>query len=378
MNITYVSTLCSKKTIKEIKDKYNVTPLQSIQKYHRLICEGLVENKFNVKTISSIPIPTDKTNKIINFINDKNNGVTYRYLPVINIKVIKQIILLFETILNIIKDIIKFKDVVFICDILNISTTIATFITCKIFRKKCIAIVTDRPIDLFKKNNIITKIQDKFDSYIFLTEYMNKDINKKNKPYVIIEGIVDNIDINNQIEKKYDKKVCLYAGGLYEKYGLKNLIEAFLEIKMENIELHIYGFGEMEEYIKNIKNDKIKFWGTALNDKIMEEEKKATLLINPRFSNEEYTKYSFPSKNIEYMSSGTAVLTTRLKGIPQEYFKYTYNLSKETKEEIKEKLEAILRKTQKELNMKGKKAQDFVRKYKNKKAQTKKIIELLK
>ena len=62
MNITYVSTLCSKKTIKEIKDKYNVTPLQSIQKYHRLICEGLVENKFNVKTISSIPIPTDKTN----------------------------------------------------------------------------------------------------------------------------------------------------------------------------------------------------------------------------------------------------------------------------------------------------------------------------
>ena len=37
--------------------------------------------------------------------------------------------------------------------------------------------------------------------------------------------------------------------------------------------------------------------------KIVKEEKKSTLLVNPRFTNEEYTKYSFPSKNMEYMAS---------------------------------------------------------------------------
>ena len=136
------------------------------------------------------------------------------------------------TLYYVIKDIIKNKNNIFICDILNFSTTMATFIVCKLFKKKCIAIVTDRPIDLVKNENIITKLQCKFDAYIFLTEYMNENININNKPYVIIEGIVDNINKEEKNIKKYKKKVCLYAGGLYEKYGLKILVDAFKNINI--------------------------------------------------------------------------------------------------------------------------------------------------
>lgn len=55
-----------------------------------------------------------------------------------------------------------------------------------------------------------------FDSYLFLTEDMNKLINKYNKPYIVIEGQVEiNMEgIDNNLFGKYDKKVCIYAGGL--------------------------------------------------------------------------------------------------------------------------------------------------------------------
>jgi len=373
MNITYISNLCSLETLKKIKEEHSIIPMQSIQKYHRLICEGMVENNINVKTISSLPII--KLTKIIKFKNIKNKNLEYRYIPTTNIRILRYFFLFFYTVIFMLKDIYNNKNSVFICDILNTSLTIAALIICKLFRKKCIALVTDRPQDVLKKNNIILKLQNKFDGYIFLTEYMNKDINKYNKPYIIIEGIVDKD--NSSQQKKYKEKVCMYAGGLYEKYGIKVLIEAFKEINIKDAELHIYGFGELEQYIKNLKIKNIKFFGNISNQKIVEEEKKATLLINPRYSNEEYTKYSFPSKNIEYMSSGTPLLTTKLKGIPEEYNDYLYFIEKENKISIKEKLEEILSKDYEELNKKGLEAKKFVMNNKNKVKQAQKIIKLI-
>lgn len=56
----------------------------------------------------------------------------------------------------------------------------------------------------------------------------------------------------------------------------------------------------------------------------------ATLLVNSRFTIEEFTKYSFPSKNMEYMASGTPLLTTKLPGMPQEYYPYVFLFDEET------------------------------------------------
>lgn len=56
-----------------------------------------------------------------------------------------------------------------------------------------------------------------------------------------------------------------------------------------------------------------KYFRVVPNQAVAEEELKATLLVNLRPSNEEFTKYSFPSKNMEYMVLGTPTLTTRTK-----------------------------------------------------------------
>ena len=86
----------------------------------------------------------------------------------------------------------------------------------KIFgvRNKTVAIVTDVPCiragDTRKGIKAIPmKIKNKlikiYDSYIFLTQQMNKVLNSRNKPYVIVEGIVDAgiLNIPNKMNELY-------------------------------------------------------------------------------------------------------------------------------------------------------------------------------
>ncbi len=385
MKVIYVSSLVSQSKMNDIIRKSKKKPLQSIQKFHRLLCEGLAKNGVDVKAISSIPMSRDISNGIMWFDKKQSiNGVEYNYIPFINFKVLRQLSTFIGTLIMATKECIKErKEKVFICDILNTTIASTTLILSRIFKIKCIAIVTDLPRDIGGKLSISRKIneklQGKYDAYIILTKAINNVVNKKNKPFIIIEGIADtNMKYKkNNSEDKYREKVCIYAGGLYEKYGVKDLVKAFKQLKQDNIRLHIYGTGELEDYLNKINDNRIKYFGVVENEKIVEEEMKATLLINPRFSREEYTKYSFPSKNMEYMSTGTPVLTTKLPGIPEEYYQYIYCIDDESVDGIKNALTNVLNRPIEELQKKGEEAKKFVLENKNNMIQTEKIIEFL-
>lgn len=379
MNITFISALCSKRLINKIINEFDEKPLQSVQKYHRLLCEGFANNDVSIKTISSIPIMTIKHGIFIKERNEIVNNVQYRYLSTINFKFLRHICLFVGSFFMTINDILKNKDNIFICDILAQSITLGSYFACKIFRRKCIAIITDRPIDIFKSENMIYKIQSNFDGYIFLTEAMNKDININNKPYVIIEGIIDskNIAVNKVKKSKNNDFTIMYAGGLYEKYGLKILVDAIKNSNNKKLKLEIYGSGDMEKYLKTIDDKRINYCGLLTNDEILKKEVDANLLINPRFSNQEYVKYSFPSKTIEYMASGTPVLTTKLSGIPKEYEKYLFFIDNETSAGIQVKIEELFNMNNNKFTKFGFQAQKFVFDNKNKIVQGKKVIDMI-
>ena len=108
----------------------------------------------------------------------------------------------------------------------------------------------------------------------------------------------------------------------------------------------------------------------------MQEERKATLLINPRPTNEEYTKYSFPSKTLEYMASGTPVLMTRLPGMPKDYEEYVYLFDEETVEGFANTLGEVLQ-SKSELQEKGKRAREFILTTRNNRGQALRIIHEL-
>ena len=102
------------------------------------------------------------------------------------------------------------------------------------------------------------------------------------------------------------------------------------------------------------------------------------LLVNPRPTNEEYTKYSFPSKNMEYMASGTPVLTTHLPGMPKEYNEYVFLLDEETEAGVAYALDSIFSRSTEELHQKGLAAKEFVMKEKNNVVQASKVLAKIK
>ena len=79
---------------------------------------------------------------------------------------------------------------------------------------------------------------------------------------------------------------------------------------------------------------------------------------------------------MEYMVSGTPVLTTKLPGMPKEYYDYIYLIKDESENGMRNSMIKVLNLPREELIEKGKKAKDFVLKYKNNNVQAKEIIDL--
>jgi glycosyltransferase involved in cell wall biosynthesis len=214
------------------------------------------------------------------------------------------------------------------------------------------------------------------DFNIYITHYMKNYFG--NKPYHIIEGFAD-VSLNTKDSKIIaNKKALMYAGALFEKFGLRMLLEAFYGLEGD-YELWLFGSGDMQEVINLYahKDHRIKYFGNRPNDEIIEFEKKAKLLINPRFSNNEFTKYSFPSKLIEYMSSGTPVLTTKLPGIPCDYSDKMFYIQQETVKGFQDSILDCLSKSQDELDQFGNKAKTYVLENKNNFIQIKKLLTIL-
>ena len=212
---------------------------------------------------------------------------------------------------------------------------------------------------------------------------MNTAANPKNKPHLVIEGQCDSKvppqSTGEPYEAESGKQVMIYAGNIQGKYGIGYLVEGFLLADLPNAELRVYGRGDfLDELLKLCESHpNLRYMGVKPNSEIVEEEQRAALLVNPRPTAPEYTKYSFPSKNMEYMASGTPLLTTKLPGMPKEYYPYIYLLEDETPEGAANALKAILSTPLSQRREKGRAAREFVLKNKSNLTQTKKIIDFL-
>lgn len=186
-----------------------------------------------------------------------------------------------------------------------------------------------------KENYYIRKFMDvllnysikqslKFDTSIFFTQYMSQALNNT-KPSIVIEGLCDQrvLDYNKFSENINSKIIVVYTGIISKKYSLDILIDAFQYLD-DNFELHLYGIGDLVNEIRNNVFPNIKYFGYLESDKITEIQRNASILINPRQNNEIYTRYSFPSKTLEYLSTGNPVICYKLDGIPDEYDNYLF------------------------------------------------------
>lgn len=267
-----------------------------------------------------------------------------------------------------------------LCDAYSLSPNYASRMIAAIFRIPIVGIVTDLPGLLDGKskpsNKDLSRMQH-FDGYILLTHAMNALVNPQNKPYMIMEGI-GAAELPEYKSAQERHRVILYTGALWKKNaGIECLVEGFLQAKLDNYELHFYGTGELVPWLEEIGRDNpsVKYMGCLTNEEIVCRQCESALLVNPRPSNQEFCKYSFPSKTIEYMASGTPMLTTKLPGIPQEYFNYCFTVEEETPNGFAVALDKALREGRD--GKIGVRAREFIKAEKSCSRQAKRIVSFL-
>ncbi|MBQ9861184.1 MAG: glycosyltransferase [Clostridia bacterium] len=388
MHVIHVYSGCSPQKFYEYVESKGQRIQQQAQKYNQLLLEGFKSCGAQVDAISSRPINRSLTSQIFfKGETDSYQGIRYHYVPFFNLPVLRNISVLFSVFFRVMFMKTNRNDTALVCDALNISGAMATLMAGKLRRMKTVGVVTDVPchrpnnqkIPVHERINL--QIMQKFDLYLLLTEQMSAVVNPKNKPYVVLEGHADTAmaQVLNTPEGKADKKICLYAGSLRKIYGIGNLVNGFIQANVPNTELHVYGNGDFATELTELTKQypQIKYHGVAPNAEIVKAELAATLLVNPRPTGEDYTKYSFPSKNMEYMASGTPILTTKLPGMPADHLPHVYLIEEETADGIAAALRDLLTRDAAELHAKGTAAKAFILEEKNNVKQAEKLLSLL-
>ncbi len=383
MHIVYAVNSCSDQVYTKLFSQVKEKPAFQSQKYHRLLIEGLAKNA-RVDVVSYPPVNRSVLDQaVVCLEDDTEGGARYHYAPAFRNPYRKILAMAWHSFWGTLK--LARKNSAVVVDCLNRTTAFFALIASKIRRCRCVGIITDLPDmlgggKLFQEmgNFIIRNCTD----YVLLTEEMNAYIQNPGKPYVVLEGHAD-VTMGEKTpsqERKKQPRICFYAGGVSKQYGLGMLVEGFRKADLPNAQLHIFGPGDYVPELQEIAahDDRIFYGGMLMNSAIVEKEMEATLLINPRPTHEEYVKYSFPSKNMEYMASGTPVLTTVLPGMPEEYHPYVYLLEEETAEGIAKKLRELMSLSDEALFEKGQKAREFILTTRNNVIQAEKILNMLK
>lgn len=233
---------------------------------------------------------------------------------------------------------------------------------------------------LLKKidNRLIQLCLSRVDGFALLSPHMQDKLPIGNKPWLQFEGIyqVTNINAENIPKEKY--KTLMYTGNIYKKRGVDILLQAFSMIKDPDYRLWIRGNGDMKKDIIEIsKHDsRVQYFEPMSREELLRMEKRATLMINPTPASWEFTRYFFPSKNMEFMASGTPTLMFRLDCIPEEYYPYLY-FCDESAQALRDKILEICDKPQQELDAFGEKASRFIVERKNADVQAGRLLEFI-
>lgn len=217
------------------------------------------------------------------------------------------------------------------------------------------------------------------DKFVLLSKAMVERIPEADGKFVVIEGISIVCDRCLHCSKDSTVKSLLYSGSLHEFAGIKNLVKAFMNTKSKDFRLIICGKGQCEGFIKEqaMKDSRIKYLGPLKREEVLKQQCNATALINPRQPIEEITRFSFPSKTMEYLSSGTPMIGYQLEGIPDDYYDYYFSPSGNSVEELSDIINKVLSMSTVELNSMGERAYLFIKENKNSRVQVGKIINYI-
>jgi|GEM_PF-3791133 len=298
---------------------------------------------FSVLPFASFP---KSSTMFINKKTYKEKNIVINSIPFINIFALKQISIILYVIFIILKELSNTKITVITYNAPTIYSLPISLLS-KIFNNRIIKVclVVDIPI-MFQKKKGIREIARKFENFLSLKLFKNYDgmitlventvTNFTNlKKYLVINySPLESISTNVKDLKLDRNKINItFTGAVEEYYGIKEMIQTMKYLSEEYC-LNIFGSGSLDDYVigQSRLDSRIIHHGRVAHDVSIEAQKQSDLLFLVR-TDEMLNKFGLPSKVIEYLSSGTPVITNKIESIPTELYKYL-NFYEEINEKV--------------------------------------------
>lgn len=392
MKYIYIGTAANDNDIYEYSSAFARHEIVYVQqKWDYMFCKALEDHLGDdFITISYPPVQTFPSGKRIICRKKKIEGLNGFYLGLINLPIIKQINAIWA-IRNIVKTIATEHSDDCIC-VLTHTVYYQSLKAVNAIRNhhniKLFSLVPDLPdyltteklnasrvnkwlLNIYKK--MAMKEQMNTNGYICFSEQQMEKLNTK-LTHIVMEGYAS-IEVIDEIlpaTLNTNKTIYMYAGNLKEDSGVAFFARAFHVANLKDSEFWVFGEGQLEKDIREMDYPEVILKGVCSKEEIIAYEKAADCLINPRPIDEEYAKYSFPSKLMEYMATGTPVLTTHIPSLPDDYIDKVILVEKYCVEDFVTKLREIDAGL---YNGIGAKAHEFVKLEKNVKYQTERVIK---
>ena len=226
----------------------------------------------------------------------------------------------------------------------------------------------------------IRRLMKRVDKYILYSRHMADFLKLKDGSWTVVEGSFDPSLLIEEAPKAENGKISvMYSGVLDLRYGIRELLDAFALLD-ENYELWLTGTGNAVPLIEErAKSDpRIRYFGFLPSRlDLLKKQHEADMLISTRNPAENASAYCFPSKIFEYMVSENPVISTRILGIPEEYFEHLIPLDDISPASIKEAIEKVASMPASEREAFGKAAADFIKKNKNNTAQVRRMLDFV-
>ena len=169
------------------------------------------------------------------------------------------------------------------------------------------------------------------------------------RPALVVEGLVSptvaaQLDAADPARGPAAARAqVVYAGGLHEEYGVRNLVDAVRSMS-PRVQLSLFGRGPLEPWLEQQAEEDARIARPRLVDpgELPAIYAAADVLVQPRQADQDFVKYSFPSKLIEYLASGTPVVSTRLPSIPADYEPYVTWAEGDRPDDIAAAIERVL------------------------------------
>lgn len=385
---------CVDKNYFDHYSKNDKNPQIAAYKFESRLIYGLRQLGLSVDVYATLASSTFPKNKNIYFPSDKKTQKEEMSttMALLNVPGIKLLYRFGQAILNLSSWARGAKGTTVVC-IYSAHTPylLAAYLISVFFNIPYFVVIPDLPMHMGvngKRNFLIQSLKRLDSTFIdwlikkssgvaILTEAMIRDKTTwGDLPYIVTEGICEESPtvFSNHQESSY----LLYAGGLHEQYGVRMLVDSFIKSNLK-IELWLCGRGALEGYIRDIakKDSRIKYLGFLDSSTLSRIQANSKAMIITRDPQEIYTKYSFPSKLLEYMLSGIPVLTTRLEGIPAQFFDYLLVIEAYDSSCIIKGIENLLQRDEMELKDLAIKGREFVLARNNPTAVSTKLVSLM-